>query len=121
MNYQRGVAISGLLMWGFILVFVALLGMKVGPEYLNYFNILKAVKSVAAGSAGKTVAEIRAAYDRQADTGYIKSLQAADLDISKDGNEIVISFAYETRIPLFANISLLVDFQGSSAGRGKGE
>jgi len=118
---QRGVALSGLLFWGVVIALVAVLGMKVGPEYLNYFNILKAVKSVAASSSGKTVAEIRSAYTRQADVGYIKSLQASDLDISKEGNQIVISFAYETRIPLFANISLLIDFQGSSSGRNKGE
>lgn len=117
MHRQRGVALSGLLMWGVVIALVAVLGMKVGPEYLNYFNILKAVKSVAATSSGKTVAEIRTAYGKQADVGYIKSLQATDLDISKDGNDIVISFAYESRIPLFANVSLLIDFQGSSSGR----
>lgn len=121
MNRQRGVALSGLLMWGVVIALVAVLGMKVGPEYLNYFNILKAVKSVAASSSGKTVAEIRTAYGKQADVGYIRSLQGTDLDISKDGNEIVISFAYEARIPLFAKISLLIDFQGSSSGRNKGE
>ena len=118
---QRGVALSGLLIWGVVIALVAILGMKVGPEYLNYFNLLKAVKSVATEASGKTVAEIRSAYSRQADVGYIKSLQASDLDISKDGNQIVISFAYETRVPLFANISLLIDFQGSSSGRNKGE
>jgi hypothetical protein len=117
MNRQRGVALSGLLFWGVLFFLVAILGMKVGPEYLNYFNILKAVKSVAAISSGKTVAEIRTSYDKQADIGYIKSLQSTDLDISKDGNDVVISFAYESRVPLFANISLLIDFQGSSSGR----
>lgn len=121
MNRQRGVAISGLLMWGVVIGLVAVLGMKVGPDYLNYFNILKAIKSVAANASGKTVAEIRTAYTKQADIGYIKSLQATDLDISKDGNDVVISFAYESRIPLFQNISLIIDFQGSSSGRNKGE
>ncbi|MFZ2855188.1 MAG: DUF4845 domain-containing protein [Rhodocyclaceae bacterium] len=121
MNRQCGVALSGLLMWCIVIFFVAVLGMKVGPEYLNYFNILKAVKSVAATSSGKTVAEIRTAYSKQADVGYIKSLQATDLDISKEGNEVVIAFAYESRIPLFHNISLLIDFQGSSSGSNKGE
>lgn len=121
MNRQSGVAISGLLMWGIVIALVAVLGMKVGPEYLNYFNILKAVKTISASASGKTVAEIRTAYSKQAEIGYIKSIQGADLDISKDGNEVVISFAYESRIPLFYNISLIIDFQGSSSGRSKGE
>jgi hypothetical protein len=117
MNHQRGVALSGLLVGGVIVFFLAVLVMKAGPEYLNYFNILKAVKSVAASSSGKTVAEIRTSYDKQADIGYIKSLVSTDLDISKEGNDVVISFAYESRVPLFANVSLLIDFQGSSSGR----
>jgi hypothetical protein len=37
-----------------------------------------------------------------------------DLEITKEGNEIVVSFAYEKRIPLFYNISVLIDFAGSS-------
>jgi len=31
---------------------------------------------------------------------------------------VVISFAYESRIPLFSNVSLLIDFEGSSSGSG---
>ena len=62
MKNQRGVAISGLLLWGFVIVFVALLGMKVVPEYMDYFQILKSVKSISKDSSGQTVADIRNAY-----------------------------------------------------------
>jgi len=117
MNKQRGVALSGLLFWGIIIALVALLGMKVGPEYLDYYKILKSVKSISAGAASQTVPEIRAAYDKYADVNYIKTLSGTDLDISKDENGVVIAFAYERRIPLFYNVSLLIDFQGSSSGR----
>jgi len=121
MNRQRGVALSGLMFWGVIIALVAVLGMKAGPEYLNYFSVLKAVKSIAANSTGKTVPEIRAAYGKQMDSGYFKTVEPGDLDISKEGNDVVISFAYESRIPLFANISLLIDFKGSSSGHSSGE
>lgn len=116
MKSQRGVAISGLLVWGIVIALVAVLGMKVGPEYLEYFKILKSVKSVSTEASGKTVAEIRAAYDRYADVNYIETLKGADLDISKDANGVVIEFTYERRIPLFYNVSLLIDFHGSSSG-----
>jgi len=116
MNNQRGVALSGLLFWGIIITLVAVLGMKVGPEYLEYFKILKSVKSISAGAASQTVPEIRAAYDRYADVNYISTLKGTDLDISKENNNVVISFAYERRIPLFYNVSLVIDFEGSSSG-----
>jgi hypothetical protein len=116
MNNQRGVALSGLLVWGIIIALVAVLGMKVGPEYLDYFKILKSVKSISTGAASQTVPEIRAAYDRYADVNYISTLKGVDLDISKENNNVVISFAYERRIPLFYNVSLVIDFEGSSSG-----
>ncbi len=120
MNKQRGVTITGLLFWGVIITLVAVLGMKVGPEYLDYYKILKSVKTVANNAAGKTVPQIRADYDKQADINYITSLKGNDLDISKEGNAVVIAFSFERRIPLFYNVSLLIDFEGSSAGSGKG-
>ena len=116
MKNQRGVAMTGLLLWGFVIVFGAILGMKVGPEYLDYFQILKSVKSISAGSSNQTVPQIRAAFDRYADINAIKTIKGTDLDISKDGNGVVIAFTYEKRIPLFYNVSLLIDFQGSSSG-----
>ena len=112
MNKQRGVAISDLILWGIVISILALLGMKAGPEYLEFYKIQKSVKSISAGSSDQTVAGIRAAYDRYADVNYITTLKGTDLDISKEGNGVVIAFAYERRIPLFFNVSLLLEFEG---------
>ena len=117
MKNQRGLALSGLLFWGIIICLVAVLGMKVAPEYLTYFKILKATKSIAVSSSGKTVPEIRAAFGKYMDVEHVQTISETDLDISKEGNDIVIAFGYEKRVPLFYNISLLIDFQGSSSGR----
>ena len=116
MKNQRGVALSGVLVWGFVISLVAVLGMKVVPEYLTYFKIVKDVKAVALNSSGKTVPEIRASFAKYMDVDHVSTITPADLDISKEGNSIVIAFAYEKRIPLFYNVSLLIDFSGSSAG-----
>ena len=116
MNTQRGVAISGLLIWGVVIGLVAVLGMKVAPDYITYFKVVKAAKAVASNSSGKTVPEVRTAFDKYMNVEHVQSVTSADLDISKDGNGVVISFAYERRIPLFYNVSLLIDFQGSSSG-----
>ncbi|GHU32927.1 hypothetical protein AGMMS50256_23890 [Betaproteobacteria bacterium] len=115
MKYQRGVSLSGLIAWGIVIGLVAVLGMKVGPEVIDYYKIKKCVASTAANSGGgKTVQDIRGIYARYADVDHIKTIDASDLDISKEGNEIVISFAYETRVHLFYNINLLIEFEGSS-------
>jgi hypothetical protein len=114
-NRQSGVSLSGLLVSAVILAMVALLGMKVVPSVIEYFNIVKAVKKISGGDAAQySVAEVRKAFERQASIDDFKSVRGQDLDISKDGGQLVISFAYEQRIPLFTNVSLLIEFEGSN-------
>jgi len=112
---QLGVSLSGLLMSAVILAAVALLGMKVGPEVMEYYQIVKTVKKIASGGA-ESVADVRKDFDNQANIDNIKAITAQDLEISKDSGKLEISFAYESRIPLFGNVSLLLEFQGSSGG-----
>ncbi|RIX46111.1 MAG: DUF4845 domain-containing protein [Rhodocyclales bacterium GT-UBC] len=117
MEKQRGVALSGLLFWCIILIVAALLGMKVTPTVIEYFKIKKDCKAVVA-QVGKdaTVADVKKAFERFADIDFL-DFKADQLDISKEGGQIVISFAYEKRIPLFANVSLVIDYQGSTLDR----
>jgi len=114
MKYQRGVALSGLIFWGIVLVLVAVLGMKVVPTVLEYYKILKDSKAVVAKMGPEsTVADVRNSFDRFADIDQL-DFKGTDLDVSKDNGKIVIEFAYEKRIPLFANVSLVIDYKGST-------
>lgn len=112
---QLGVSLSGLLITSVVLAVLALLGMKVFPPVVEYFQIIKTIKTVANDpSAKNSVADIRRSFERRADVDDISSIGPQDIEIGKDGTDVVISFSYEKRIPLFTNVSLLIDFQGSS-------
>ncbi|MFA6313114.1 MAG: DUF4845 domain-containing protein [Sterolibacterium sp.] len=113
---QRGVGLLTLILGGGLFFFVALLGMKVFPDVLGYFTVVKNVKATAhdPGLAGSGVSQIRNAYLKRTQVEGGSPVDAQDLDITKEGNEIVISFAYSKKIPLFANVSLVIDFEGSS-------
>jgi hypothetical protein len=117
MKYQRGIALSGLIFWGFIIFFVAVLGGKVVPELVDYYKIKKNVAATALRAEGKTVPEIREDFDRFANIDQISTITGADLDISKEGSTVVVAFAYEKRVHLFSNVSLLFDFEGESRQR----
>jgi len=117
MKYQRGISLSGLLLWLVVGILGAVLGMKVVPSVLDYYTVLKDAKAaIAQAGPEASVADVRKAFDKYAE---IDSLQfkSSELDISKEEGKIVASFAYEKVIPLFANVSLLIDFQGSTAGK----
>jgi hypothetical protein len=116
MKNQRGVALSGLLFWSIVLILVAVLGMKVTPTFIEYQKILKDIKATAAKAGpDSTVADVRKSFDKFADVDAL-DFKSSQLDISKDGGRIVIEFAYEKRIPLFWNVSLVIDYKGSTAG-----
>lgn len=113
---QLGVSFTGLIIGAVILIFVALLGMRVGPPYMEFFNAKKLIAQVA--SEGKTsVGDIRQSFDLKSSIDNVTAVKPADLEITKDGNEILISFSYRKEIPLFANVGLYLDFAADSKGR----
>jgi Domain of unknown function (DUF4845) len=116
MKRQRGMGFLGVLALLVGIIFLAIIGMKLVPAYIEYFTIKKAVASITQSGQlrNATVADVRRAFEMRQAVDDFTAVGPKDLEISKDGNEIVISFAYEKRIPLFYNISVLIDFAGSS-------
>jgi len=114
MNTQRGITLIGMLIAGIVIVIVAIGGLKIAPAYIEYFKVKKAIVGVAQMTSGGTVGQVREAFERRATIDDIDVISAKDLDVTKEGNELVISFAYPKRISLFSNISLVIDFAASS-------
>jgi hypothetical protein len=117
MKFQRGLSLNALMLGGAVLAMLALLVMKAAPPWMEYGNLMKAVKGTATDTGLKdaSVAKVREAFARRADMDDVKSITAADLDITKEGGELIIAFKYEKKVPLFSNVSLVFDFEGSSS------
>ena len=112
MNNQRGITLVGLIVTCIVIVFVAIDGLKIAPAYIEYFKVKKAIVAIAQTQG--TVADVRTAFDRRAAIDDIDVIGPKDLEITKEGNEVVVSAAYSKRIPLFANINVVIDFAASS-------
>lgn len=119
MKYQRGMSLNTLMLWGALLFIVALVAMKAIPPWIEYGKIVKVVKATAQDTSLKdaSVAQVRAIYDKRADIDVIKAVTGEDLEISKEGGDLLISFAYTSKVKLFHNVSLVFDFEGSSAAK----
>jgi hypothetical protein len=113
---QRGVTITSLVIGLVIVIFAALLGFKLIPSFLEFRAMKGAITAIAQEKQGGTVAEIRRAFDSRQAIDDFQSVKASDLDISKQGNQVVIAFAYRKEVPLFANIGVYIDFRANSAG-----
>ena len=115
MQKQRGVSMVGILLICIGIVLVAITGLKVTPAYLEYMSVKKAVSGIVQGGEARgTVAEIRRAFDKRAQVDDISVISGTDLEVTKEGNDVVVAFAYPKKIPLVGNVSLYFDFTGSS-------
>ena len=117
-NTQRGMTLTALIFAGLFIVLVAVVGMKVAPHVIDYGKIMSNIKAIAgdAGMRGASVAEVRRAFDRRANIDKIDDvIKGTAIDVTKEGNTLVLSFAYSRQIPLFGPVSLLIDFEGASS------
>jgi hypothetical protein len=114
---QRGLSLIGLLFVGIIAIFLLLTGAKVAPALLEYVAIEKAINII--NKDGATVAQIKRDFDNYTTVDDIKSVTAKDLDITKEDDKIVISYAYSYPIQLMDNVRLVIDFSGSTRKRRK--
>lgn len=114
MRKQSGVSLGGLLIGVVILILLAMVGLKVGPAYTEFLSVKKAIVSTAGEKGG--VAELRKAFDRKAQIDNISVISGNDLEITKEGSDVVVSFNYRKEVPLFWNIGLYLDFAANSKG-----
>jgi hypothetical protein len=84
------------------------------PTVNEYYTVQKAVDSIARQQMG-TVAEVRAAFEKQKELEYsISSISGKDLLISKENDRIVIAFAYDKLVPVMGPVYLLIKYEGRS-------
>jgi len=114
MKSQRGITLMGMLIASMVIVLLAVGGLKMAPAYIEYFKVKKAIVAIAQANAGGTVADVRRAFDLRAAVDDIDVVAGRDLEVTKEGNELVVSFAYPKRIPMFGNINVVIDFAASS-------
>jgi hypothetical protein len=116
-NAQRGMTLTGLIFAGLFIVLIAVVGMRVVPHVIEYGKIMSNIKAIAGDASlrAASVAEVRRAFDRRANIDQIDDvIKGSDIDVTKEGNALVLSFAYSRQIPLFGPVSLVIDFEGAS-------
>ena len=111
---QRGVTAIG---WIFLLVPVAIVGygaIRVGPEYMNYYKVVQALKETGnklKGDDSLSAQNIRSALERRFDTGYIEKPTIDEIEIEKTDQGWSVTADYESIAPLMGNLSLLMEFK----------
>ena len=108
---QRGLTFIGLLFVGTLVALAGVVVAQVIPTYIEYLAVQKAVRKSADGS---TVAEVRAIFDKAAQIDDIRTIAGKDLDIGKQGDQVVVRFTYNREIHLAGPAYLVMKYEGAS-------
>ncbi|HSA90369.1 MAG TPA: DUF4845 domain-containing protein [Burkholderiales bacterium] len=111
---QQGLSLLGLIAVLFVAVVVALFAMKVVPSFLEYRSAKLAIEAIA--PTAQNPAEARRAFENRAAIDDINTISPKDLEITREGNQLVIGFAYRKEVPLFGPVGLYIDYAADSKG-----
>ena len=116
MRRQRGVTMIGWICLLTPLAITLYAGLRVTPEYLNYYKVMQAMKETAVklqSDDALTAVTVRNALEKRFDTGYIDHPTVKEIVIAKGANGWTMVADYEATAPMFGNLYLLMSFKSS--------
>lgn len=108
---QRGISFIGLVFVGSILAMTGVVAAQVFPTFMEYQAVIRAVNKAR---EGQTPSDARMIFDKAAQVDDIKSIRGKDVDVTKEGDKVVVSFAYEREIHLAGPAYLTLKYAGRS-------
>jgi len=116
MHRQKGISLSGFLLWAIVICFALLLGFRIGPPYFEYLTIKRQLQAISKDSEAQSGQrrDVESAFMKRTMIEDIKSITGKDLVIEKTGDGIVISAEYTNCVHVVANLRACMDFAPSS-------
>ena len=116
-NQQRGVSFGGFLVGAFLLVVVGLSVLKLIPAYMEDAKIKNLFTAISNDPEMQKASpqEIRVSYEKRSSIDAIKSIKPSDIEIASNNGKPTLRASYTVKVPLGGNVSLLMEFNPSSA------
>lgn len=114
---QRGMTFSNFLLVAILLAFVAVLGMKIIPAYVEDRTIRSILDAIAHDPDMQNAQpnDIYASWEKRALINNITIIDPSTIVVQKTpGSTMVLSVKYNVKIGLVGNASLLLEFDTSS-------
>ncbi|QQS52989.1 MAG: DUF4845 domain-containing protein [Candidatus Competibacteraceae bacterium] len=107
---QRGMTVIGMLLLIIVIAFVALIGMKVVPMYIQMFTVKSSIESIRKEPqlAQMSPIDIQNAIQKRFDIGYVDNITARDLKIRNDRSGRVLDLVYQDERDLFYGLSVVL-------------
>ena len=111
---QRGITLIGFIIVLSIALFVAYLGMKIGPIYMGYYSVVSAMNDMSAerGNAQKSPSTLRRDLKARIYVNYATDIKDNQIKIIRS-NGVNMRVAYEQREPILGNLDVIVTFDNT--------
>ena len=115
MKRQRGVTFVGMIFIAALIVLGAIIALKLVPAYIEYATVVQHLREIARSpDARGSPREIQTLFSKRAQIDNIKVVTADDIEVTREGDSVVLTAAYQTKVKLFGNLSACIDFEASS-------
>jgi hypothetical protein len=112
---ETGLGVLSALLLLILVGAVVLIGFRVVPIYIEYYQIRKALATIGEDidNYGIETTEIRRRMERHFAIDYISAVKPRDLRLRKQQGMITVDLDYEDRRPLFGNLQVVGRFNES--------
>lgn len=112
---QGGLTMTGFLLTAIVAVAVVMIGFQMVPPYIEYFTVKKIMaKTLDDSKQGFSLYQFRRDFDLKASADYIDSVKGSDIEVIKEGNNLVASASWTRTLHLVGNVSLLLEFEATA-------
>ena len=109
---QKGLTLIGFVIVLSMVIFVAFIGMKIGPIYMEYYSVVSAMNGVASerGSANLSPFDIRVKVLNRLYVSYsAENVKEQHIKLTRS-NGVHLRVAYEVRKPVIGNLDVVAKF-----------
>ena len=109
---QQGFTFISLIFILGLIVFFVLLGLKIGPIYLDHSKVVSTLSELkrTPGIEEQSESEIRKSLSKHFDMNYVNDVTQENITISRHENYLKVVIEYEVVKNLVGNLSVLVAF-----------
>ena len=116
MKRQRGVTFVGMIFIAALIILGAIIALKLVPAYIEYATVVQHLRELARSPEARgSPREIQMLFSKRAQIDDIRAVTADDIEITREGESVVLTASYQTKVKLFGNLSACIDFEASSS------
>jgi hypothetical protein len=109
---QQGLTFISLVFILGLIGFFVLLGLKIGPIYLNHSKVVGALSDIKKNPdiEAQSEAAIRDSLNKRFNINYVDDVTQDDITVTRHGTYLKVAIEYEVVRKIAGNLSVLVEF-----------